>query len=82
MKKTILSIFILCLVLQGFNTPQAKAELPIPEAGAINTHDLDTLRKFEAEKQIEQDFQKFQDTEENQIKEEKDKSKKKKKKKS
>jgi len=75
MKKKILAGIIICFVLQSFNMLKVNAELLVPEARAINTHDLDTLRKFEAEKQIEQDFKKFQDTEENKVKEESCKSK-------
>ena len=81
MKKKILAGIIICFVLQSFNALKVNAEHLVPEAGAINTHDLDTLRKFEAEKQIEEDFKKFQDTEENKVKEEKEKQKKKEKKK-
>ena len=55
---------MLAFIVQNIVFASTYAELHIPEAGIINTHDLDTLKKFETEKQIEQDFKKFQDTEE------------------
>ena len=32
----------------------------VPEAGSINTHDLDTLRKQQIEKQVQQDYQNYE----------------------
>ncbi len=46
----------------------------LPQAGTINTHDLQTLRKFEAEHQIQQDYAKHKQT----IKEKKELTKEKK----
>ena len=79
MKNKILKILIAVFIMQNTIFAQSFAETIIPDAGMINTHDLETLKKFEAEKQIEQDFKKFQDTEE--VKQEKEPPKKKEKKK-
>ena len=79
MKNKFLKILILAFIVQNIVFANTYAEPYIPDAGAINTHDLDTLKKFEAEKQIEEDFKKFQDTEEDKQKPEKHKKKEKKK---
>ena len=78
MRINFVKLLILAFVVQYF-TAQSFAAPIIPEAGTINTHDLETLRKFEAEKQIESDFQKFQkeETVKQEIKKDKKKDKKK-----
>ena len=79
MKNKFLKILLFAFVIQNIVFANTYAEQIIPEAGIINTHDLETLKKFEAEKQIEQDFKRFQDREE--VKQETEKPKKKDKKK-
>ena len=80
MKNKILKVIIAALILNNAIFARSYADTVIPDAGMINTHDLETLKKFEAEKQIEQDFKKFQDTEEVIQENEKPKKKRKKKK--
>jgi len=76
MKKKLLLILILCSVLQipTFAAPDVLPNI-IPEAGAINTHDLDTLKMQQIEQQVQEDFQNY----EKRKKEEKIKTKKQKK---
>ncbi len=60
MKKKFLLSLICCVALQ---IPTFAADvLPniVPEAGSINTHDLDTLRKQQIEKQVQQDYQNYE----------------------
>ena len=80
MKKKFLLSLICYFVIQisVFAAPDF-APSYIPEAGAINNHDLETLKKFEAEKQIEEDFNNYKkrqnEKQEKQIIKKKDKKK-------
>ena len=60
-KRRFLYGIILCLALQ-MPTFAAADILPniIPEAGTINTHDIETLRKQQIEKQVEEDFHNYE----------------------
>ena len=60
-KRRFLYGIILCLALQ-MPTFAAADILPniIPEAGTINTHDIETLRKQQIEKQVEDDFHNYE----------------------
>lgn len=75
MKKKFLIGLLFCFCAQA----QSFADIDIapgilPQAGTVNTHDLQTLRKFEAEQQIKQDYDKHKQT----IKEKKEQAKEKK----
>ena len=52
---------------------QSYAESMIPEAGIINTHDMETLKRFEMEKQEQKDFQNYKKNIEIKKKEKKEK---------
>ena len=70
-KKIVLGIF--CLMLAKsivFAAPVASItpQGAIQDVGTVNTHDLDTLKRFEAEKRIEKDYKKLKKS--NEIKEE------------
>ena len=56
MKKKLLFGLLLCfcLQIQTFADIDSAAGV-IPQAGTINTHDLQTIRKFEAEQKVQQD---------------------------
>ena len=58
MKNRILLCLICCTVMQThtFAAPDIVPYI-IPQAGTINTHDLETLKKQQMEKQIQEDFQ-------------------------
>lgn len=60
-KRRFLYGIILCFALQ-MPTFAAADILPniIPEAGTINTHDIETLRKQQIEKQVEEDFHNYE----------------------
>ena len=60
-KNKFLYSIILCLALQVPSFAAADI-LPniIPEAGTINTHDIETLRKQQIEQQVEEDFQNYE----------------------
>ncbi|MBQ9245976.1 ShlB/FhaC/HecB family hemolysin secretion/activation protein [bacterium] len=80
MKKKFLIGLCLCFCLQ---TQQTFADIDIapgilPQAGTINTHDIQTIMKFEAEKQIQQDYRKHKQTQKEkkeQLKQKKEKAK-------
>ncbi|MBR1424145.1 ShlB/FhaC/HecB family hemolysin secretion/activation protein [bacterium] len=61
MKKKILISLICCAAMQ-ISTFAAPDIVPnaIPQAGAINNHDLETLRKQQIEKQVQEDYQNYQ----------------------
>ncbi len=79
MKKKFLLGLLFCFCVQM----QSLADIDLapgilPQAGTINTHDLQTLRKFEAEQQIKQDYDKREMTlkeKREQAKEKKEKAK-------
>ncbi len=63
MKKKFLLGLLFCFCVQM----QALANIDLapgilPQTGSINTHDLQTLRKFEAERQIQKDYQNIKKT--------------------
>ena len=60
-KNKFLYSIILCLALQVPSFAAADI-LPniVPEAGTINTHDIETLRKQQIEQQVEEDFQNYE----------------------
>ena len=71
-------LVLICLILSScisFAEPEFNPAILNP-AGTINTHDMDTLRRFEQEKQEERDLQKYKENNEHK---EKDKLKKEKK---
>ena len=81
MKKKFL-ISLLCVAIAqcaSFSAPSIPGG--IPHAGAINTHDLETLRKYEAEQQVTKDFKNYKErnkekTPEKKVKKKKDKAEK------
>ena len=60
MKKNYLIALICCVATQmpSFAVPEIAPNV-IPQAGVINTHDIETLRKHQIEKQVQEDFQNY-----------------------
>ena len=60
MKKNYLIALICCVAIQmpSFAVPEIAPNV-IPQAGVINTHDIETLRKHQIEKQVQEDFQNY-----------------------
>ena len=60
MKKNYLIALICCLAIQmpSFAVSEIAPNV-IPQAGVINTHDIETLRKHQIEKQVQEDFQNY-----------------------
>ena len=63
-------LFCFCAQAQSFSDIDIVPGI-LPQAETVNTHDLQTLRKFEAEQQIKQDYGKHKQT----IKEKKEQAK-------
>ena len=61
MKKKLLLSLMCCLALQvsAFAAPEVMPNI-IPQTGTINTHDLQNLQQQMIEKQVEEDFQKYE----------------------
>ena len=60
MKKGILLSLVFCVALQ---IPTFAADVfpsIIPEAGTINTHDLETLKQQQIEQQVQEDFKNYE----------------------
>ena len=63
-KKFLISIIFLALAQHYSLGASLNPQAAIPQAGSINKHDLDIIRNYEKEKQIEQDYQNFKNREE------------------
>ena len=61
-KKFLLGLlFCFCMQMQSFADVDLAPGI-LPQTGTINTHDLQTLRKYEAERQIQQDYKNYKKT--------------------
>lgn len=62
-------LILICFIFNAnvaFATPDFNPAILNP-AGTINTHDMETLKRFEQERQEEKDFQKYKENNEKKV---------------